>query len=55
MSRKQEACCVFIAQHSIDESGQMSWQGDLDIPMSYGMFSKSSILQPHNLFSAHTW
>ncbi|XP_025762237.1 protein shisa-6 isoform X1 [Oreochromis niloticus] len=24
------------AQHSIDESGQMSWQGDLDIPMSYG-------------------
>ncbi|XP_041851333.1 protein shisa-6 isoform X4 [Melanotaenia boesemani] len=24
------------AQQSIDESGQMSWQGDLDIPMSYG-------------------
>ncbi|XP_065820987.1 protein shisa-6 isoform X4 [Labrus bergylta] len=24
------------AQHSIDESGQMSWQGDLDIPFSYG-------------------
>nr|XP_020460574.1 protein shisa-6 homolog isoform X2 [Monopterus albus] len=24
------------AQHSIDESGQMSWQGDLDIPISYG-------------------
>uniref|UniRef100_A0A3P9L7F0 Shisa family member 6 n=1 Tax=Oryzias latipes TaxID=8090 RepID=A0A3P9L7F0_ORYLA len=24
------------AQHSIDESGQMSWQGDLDLPMSYG-------------------
>ncbi|XP_039682034.1 protein shisa-6 isoform X1 [Perca fluviatilis] len=24
------------AQHSIDESGQMSWQGDLDIPLSYG-------------------
>ncbi|KAM9745392.1 protein shisa-6 isoform 2-T2 [Menidia menidia] len=24
------------AQHSVDESGQMSWQGDLDIPMSYG-------------------
>ncbi|KAK1877096.1 Protein shisa-6, partial [Dissostichus eleginoides] len=25
------------AQHSIDESGQMSWQGDLDIPLSYGL------------------
>ncbi|XP_017274951.1 protein shisa-6 isoform X2 [Kryptolebias marmoratus] len=24
------------AQQSIDESGQMTWQGDLDIPMSYG-------------------
>ncbi|XP_021163376.2 protein shisa-6 isoform X3 [Fundulus heteroclitus] len=24
------------AQQSIDESGQMSWQGDLDIPISYG-------------------
>ncbi|XP_015241385.1 PREDICTED: protein shisa-6 homolog isoform X3 [Cyprinodon variegatus] len=24
------------AQQSIDESGQMSWQGDMDIPMSYG-------------------
>ncbi|XP_068581690.1 protein shisa-6 isoform X3 [Cebidichthys violaceus] len=24
------------AQHSIDESGQMSWQGDMDIPLSYG-------------------
>ncbi|XP_034750528.1 protein shisa-6 isoform X4 [Etheostoma cragini] len=24
------------AQHSIDESGQMSWQGDSDIPLSYG-------------------
>ncbi|XP_008401030.1 protein shisa-6 isoform X1 [Poecilia reticulata] len=24
------------AQQSIDESGQMSWQGDLDVPMSYG-------------------
>ncbi|XP_074511939.1 protein shisa-6 isoform X4 [Sebastes fasciatus] len=24
------------AQQSIDESGQMSWQGDLDIPLSYG-------------------
>ncbi|XP_019115992.1 protein shisa-6 isoform X2 [Larimichthys crocea] len=24
------------AQHSIDESGQLSWQGDLDIPISYG-------------------
>ncbi|XP_074552830.1 protein shisa-6 isoform X4 [Halichoeres trimaculatus] len=24
------------AQHSIDESGQMSWQGDLDIPLAYG-------------------
>ncbi|XP_056262689.1 protein shisa-6 isoform X2 [Pseudoliparis swirei] len=24
------------AQHSIDESGQMPWQGDLDIPLSYG-------------------
>ncbi|XP_029014707.1 protein shisa-6 isoform X3 [Betta splendens] len=24
------------AQHSIDESGQMSWQGDLDVPVSYG-------------------
>ncbi|MED6232969.1 hypothetical protein ATANTOWER_004959 [Ataeniobius toweri] len=23
------------AQQSIDESGQMSWQGDLDIPISY--------------------
>ncbi|KAE8282768.1 Protein shisa-6-like protein Precursor [Larimichthys crocea] len=23
------------AQHSIDESGQLSWQGDLDIPISY--------------------
>lgn len=33
---KHEACCVSTAQQSIDESGQMSWQGDLDIPMSYG-------------------
>ncbi|XP_034046536.1 protein shisa-6 [Thalassophryne amazonica] len=24
------------AQHSMDESGQMSWQGDLDVPLSYG-------------------
>uniref|UniRef100_A0A3B3DL52 Shisa family member 6 n=1 Tax=Oryzias melastigma TaxID=30732 RepID=A0A3B3DL52_ORYME len=24
------------AQQSIDESGPMSWQGDLDLPMSYG-------------------
>lgn len=29
---------VFTAQHSIDESGQLSWQGDLDIPISYGTF-----------------
>lgn len=43
MSCKQEACCcVFTAQHSIDESGQMSWQGDLDIPISYGTFSRYS-------------
>ncbi|XP_028311701.1 protein shisa-6 isoform X2 [Gouania willdenowi] len=24
------------AQHSMDDPGQMSWQGDLDIPISYG-------------------
>lgn len=57
MCCKQEACCfVFTAQHSIDEPGQVSWQGDLDIPISYGTFSKCSVLwpekKPHNLFSA---
>ncbi|MEQ2292148.1 hypothetical protein AMECASPLE_020084 [Ameca splendens] len=35
------------AQQSIDESGQMSWQGDLDIPISYGMFSKHFHLLTH--------
>ncbi|XP_037331453.2 protein shisa-6 isoform X5 [Pungitius pungitius] len=24
------------AQHSVDETGQMSWQGDMDLPLSYG-------------------
>ena len=43
VSCKQDArCCVSTAQHSIDESGQMSWQGDLDIPISYGTFSECS-------------
>lgn len=42
-SCKQDArCCVSTAQHSIDESGQMSWQGELDIPISYGTFSECS-------------
>ncbi|TWW70429.1 hypothetical protein D4764_18G0012350 [Takifugu flavidus] len=27
------------AQHSVDDSGQMSWQGDVDMPLSYGTFS----------------
>ncbi|MEQ2198081.1 hypothetical protein XENOCAPTIV_007417 [Xenoophorus captivus] len=47
------------AQQSIDESGQMSWQGDLDIPISYGMFSKHFHLvtartQKGKLFAFHT-
>ncbi|XP_010790386.1 protein shisa-6 [Notothenia coriiceps] len=31
------------AQHSIDESGQMSWQGDLDIPLSYAYHGVRSV------------
>lgn len=34
--RNHEACAGFTAQHSFDESGQMSWQADMDMPLSYG-------------------
>lgn len=48
MSCKHEArCSVLTAQQSIDESGQMSWQGDLDIPVSYGTFPQAHTLCPN--------
>lgn len=37
--RHHRACACLTAQHSVDDSGQMSWQGDVDMPLSYGTFS----------------